>query len=106
MLNAWGCCAEVKELVGQVDSKWGTVMESIEDIRVCLSDALLEMGNTSDREGDLEQFERLILLGESACAPHTISHFLSSKIGEFGLRGCHFQKFWEKAEEGGWGGCQ
>ena len=73
--------AEVSELVSQVDAKWGSALESIEGIRTCLSDALVEMGSASDREGDLEQFERLVLLGESACAPHTISHFLSSKLG-------------------------
>jgi hypothetical protein len=91
----------MSELVGQVDAKWIHVLESVEDIRCCLRDALKEMGHISVQNSDLEQFERLILLGESACANDTMSHFLSSKIGRFKFICCPCDgRQWEEGARG------
>ena len=44
-------------------------------------DSLQEMGYPTCPGEDIEQLQRLLLLGESACAPQIVSHFLVNKLG-------------------------
>ena len=45
-------------------------------------EALQEMGYETLEGDDMEQFQRLLLLGETACAPQIVSHFLVDKLGQ------------------------
>ena len=46
-----------------------------------MMDSLLELGHSVQDGDDIEQFERLLILGESACVPQIIPHFLHNKMG-------------------------
>lgn len=67
--------------VKDINKKWKVAADAIHAIRAAMMDSLQEMGHSPQDRDDIEQFERLVILGESACVPQIMSHFLVNKLG-------------------------
>ena len=81
------CCgssvgAGVADTVQQVEAKWKTVVEAIGSVRAGLAGLLRDMGLEHNRDEDLKQLERLLILGETACAENVMHQYLTSTLGD------------------------
>ena len=64
-----------------VKHRWKLLNEAVQSIRNSMIESLQELGYPTCPGEDIEQLQRLLLLGESACAPQIVSHFLVNKLG-------------------------
>ena len=74
--------AGVANTVQQVEAKWKTVVEAIGSVRAGLVGLLRDMGLEHKQDEDLEQLERLLILGETACAENVMHQYLTSTLGD------------------------
>ena len=81
--------AGVANTVQQVEAKWKTVVEAIGSVRAGLVGLLRDMGLEHSRDEDLEQLERLLILGESGCAENVMHQYLTSTLGDYLRPGDH-----------------
>ena len=62
--------------------QYSQAQTAIAEMEASLQASMQELGHTPSATSFVEQFERLLVLGESACAPQLISHLLVSKLGK------------------------
>ena len=73
----------IRSYLEVVKHRWKELNEIVQSIRNLMIDSLQELGYPTCPGEDMEQLQRLLLLGESACAPQIVSHFLVNKLGAY-----------------------
>lgn len=77
-------------LVQQAEAKWREAVGAVSEMRQKLRQLLQDyLGVKSQPGADVEQFERLLILGEATCTENVLHHFLTNTLGMFFCR--HYQ---------------
>lgn len=76
--------AECQALVHQAEGKWSEAVEVIKGMRSRLQSLMNDymMEKQADPDADIDQLERLLILGQSACPENALHQFLSATLGE------------------------
>lgn len=74
-------CAGIQQKLEVVKNKWKELNKTVSEIRSLMEESLQGWNHTVAPGEEMEQLQRLLLLGESACAPEAVSHFLINKLG-------------------------